>query len=172
MYDIKQVVKMTNIKRNKIYKLIKENEELKKFVVRDNKKIYILEDGIGLLINNKEIEEESVLSFEDDFIEDDMESNEKEEKKYDIVEIKNTVNEEILKSVLNQLKEKDKQIQELLTLNKNNQILLREEKEVNKVALEAHFKEVDTKLLDLREKMNSKKSSKKRWWFFLKKDKL
>ena len=172
MYDIKQVVKMTNIKRNKIYKLIKENEELKKFVVRDNKKIYILEDGIGLLINNKEIEEESVLSFEDDFIEDDMESNEKEEKKYDIVEITNTVNEEILKSVLNQLKEKDRQIQELLTLNRNNQILLREEKEVNKVALEAHFKEVDTKLLDLREKMNSKKSSKKKWWFFLKKDKL
>lgn len=39
MYYINQIVNMTGINRNKLYKLIKENEELTKFVVRDSKKI-------------------------------------------------------------------------------------------------------------------------------------
>ena len=82
--------------------------------------------------------------------------------------MKDLFNEDMLKVILDQLKEKDKQIQELLTLNKNNQILLREEKGFNKEILEEHFKEVDIKLLELREKMNTK-NKKKKWNFFIKK---
>ena len=166
MYDIKQVVDKTGFNKNKLYKLIKENDELKKFVVRDNKKIYVLEDGVDILINirkgDKRENLESKINLEyRDIIE-------KEKKENEIIEMKNLFNEDMLKVILDQLKEKDKQIQELLTLNKNNQILLREEKGFNKEILEEHFKEVDIKLLELREKMNTKKK-KKKWNFFIKK---
>lgn len=161
MYDIKQVVNMTGININKLYKLIRENEELKKYIVRDSKKIYVLDDGLDLLINN---EKNTIIDLETDFINND----ENEQINYDILNIKNSFNEDILKIVLNQLNEKDKQIQELLALNKNNQILLKEEKEVNKTILEEHFKEVDMKLLDLRDKMNTKRKSKRNLWFFIK----
>lgn len=161
MYDIKQVVNMTGINRNKLYKLIRENEEFKKYIVRDSKKIYVLDDGLDLLINS---EKNTIIDLENDFID----NNENEQINYDILNIKNSFNEDILKIVLNQLTEKDKQIQELLALNKNNQILLKEEKEVNKAILEEHFKEVDMKLLDLRDKMNNKRDNKKNLWFFIK----
>ena len=166
MYDIKQVVDKTGFNKNKLYKLIKENEELKKFVVRDNKKIYVLEDGVDILINirkgDKRENLESKINLEY------MDIMEKEKKENEIIEMKDLFNEDMLKVILDQLKEKDKQIQELLTLNKNNQILLREEKGFNKEILEEHFKEVDIKLLELREKMNTKKK-KKKWNFFIKK---
>lgn len=166
MYDIKQVVDKTGFNKNKLYKLIKENEELKKFVVRDNKKIYVLEDGVDILINirkgDKRENLESKINLEY------MDIMEKEKKENEIIEIKDLFNEDMLKVILDQLKEKDKQIQELLTLNKNNQILLREEKGFNKEILEEHFKEVDIKLLELREKMNTK-NKKKKWNFFIKK---
>ena len=149
-----------------MYKLIKENEELKKFVVRDNKKIYVLEDGVDILINirkgDKRENLESKINLEY------MDIMEKEKKENEIIEMKDLFNEDMLKVILDQLKEKDKQIQELLTLNKNNQILLREEKGFNKEILEEHFKEVDIKLLELREKMNTK-NKKKKWNFFIKK---
>ncbi len=166
MYDIKQVVDKTGFNKNKLYKLIKENEELKKFVVRDNKKIYVLEDGVDILINirkgDKRENLESKINLEY------MDIMEKEKKENEIIEMKDLFNEDMLKVILDQLKEKDKQIQELLTLNKNNQILLREEKGFNKEILEEHFKEVDIKLLELREKMNTK-NKKKKWNFFIKK---
>lgn len=165
MYDINQIVNMTGINRNKLYKLIKENEELKKFIVRDSKKIYVLDDGLDLLINNKK---NTIIDLENHSIDND----ENEQINYDILNLKNPFNEDILKILLNQLNEKDKQIDELLALNKNNQILLKEEKEVNKIILDEHFKEVDIKLLDLRDKMNnkrkSKKDNKKNLWFFIK----
>lgn len=166
MYDIKQVVDKTGFNKNKLYKLIKENEELKKFVVRDNKKIYVLEDGVDILINirkgDKRENLESKINLEY------MDIMEKEKKENEIIEMKDLFNEDMLKVILDQLKEKDKQIQELLTLNKNNQILLREEKGFNKEILEEHFKEVDIKLLELREKMNTK-NKKKKWNSFIKK---
>ena len=166
MYDIKQVVDKTGFNKNKLYKLIKENEEIKKFVVRDNKKIYVLEDGVDILINIRKGDTRENLESKINL--EYMDIMEKEKKENEIIEMKDLFNEDMLKVILDQLKEKDKQIQELLTLNKNNQILLREEKGFNKEILEEHFKEVDIKLLELREKMNTK-NKKKKWNFFIKK---
>ena len=61
-----------------------------------------------------------------------------------------------------QLEEKDKQISELHKLIENSQILLREEqkKSEQQLYLAEHFKEVDNKLQDLREKMEQKRSEK------------
>lgn len=65
----------------------------------------------------------------------------------DLIEIKNLFNEDILKIILDQLKER----------------------EFNKEILEEHFKEVDIKLLELREKMNNKNGKRyNKKCFFLK----
>lgn len=73
------------------------------------------------------------------------------------------LNKELIENLLNQLKEKDKQISELHKLIENSQILLKEEqkKTDQQLYLSEHFEEVDNKLQDLREKMEQKRNEKK-----------
>ena len=73
------------------------------------------------------------------------------------------LNKELIENLLNQLKEKDKQIAELHKLIENSQILLKEEqkKTDQQLYLSEHFEEVDNKLQDLREKMEQKRNDKK-----------
>ena len=73
------------------------------------------------------------------------------------------LNKELIDNLLEQLKEKDKQIAELHKLIENSQILLKEEqkKKDQQLYLAEHFEEVDNKLQDLREKMEQKRNEKK-----------
>ncbi|EOH9903735.1 hypothetical protein ACMFBF_001724 [Campylobacter jejuni] len=73
------------------------------------------------------------------------------------------LNKELISNLLEQLKEKDKQISELHKLIENSQILLKEEqkKTEQQLYLAEHFEEVDNKLQDLREKMEQRKNDKK-----------
>ena len=72
------------------------------------------------------------------------------------------MNKELIDNLLEQLKEKDKQISELHRLIENSQILLKEEKKKSEqqLYLAEHFEEVDNKLQDLREKMEQKRNEK------------
>ena len=72
------------------------------------------------------------------------------------------LNKELIDNLLEQLKEKDKQISELHKLIENNQILLKEEqkKSEQQLYLAEHFEEVDNKLQDLKEKMEQKRNEK------------
>ena len=72
------------------------------------------------------------------------------------------LNKELIDNLLEQLKEKDKQISELHRLIENSQILLKEEqkKSEQQLYLAEHFEEVDNKLQDLREKMEQKRNEK------------
>ena len=73
------------------------------------------------------------------------------------------LNKELIDNLLEQLKEKDKQISELHRLIENNQILLKEEqkKSEQQLYLAEHFEEVDNKLQDLKEKMEQKRNYRK-----------
>ena len=73
------------------------------------------------------------------------------------------MNQELIENLLDQLKEKDKQIAELHKLIENSQVLLKEEqkKSEQQLYLAEHFEEVDNKLQDLREKMEQRKNDKK-----------
>ena len=73
------------------------------------------------------------------------------------------LNKELIDNLLEQLKEKDKQISELHKLIENSQILLKEEqkKSEQQLYLAEHFEEVDNKLQDLREKMEQKRNYRK-----------
>ena len=74
----------------------------------------------------------------------------------------NSLKDEI-KYLREQTEKKDNQIQELINLNKNNQVLLKQQqdKEINQKLLENHFQEVDKKLMDLKEKMELRNSKRK-----------
>ena len=73
------------------------------------------------------------------------------------------LNKELIDNLLEQLKEKDKQISELHKLIENSQILLKEEqkKSEQQLYLAEHFEEVDNKLQDLKEKMEQKRNYRK-----------
>ena len=73
------------------------------------------------------------------------------------------LNKELIENLLDQLKEKDKQIAELHKLIENSQILLKEEqkKTDKQLYLEEHFEEVDSKLQDLKDKMEQRRNDKK-----------
>lgn len=77
-----------------------------------------------------------------------------------------SLNKELINALLKQLEEKDKQIAELHKLIENNQVLLKQEKEVNQLQLQEHFKELDVKLNDVREKMDQRKEQDEKKGFF------
>lgn len=164
MYDINQVAQLTGISKVSVYKKLKKLKGIEQYIVKEVDKTYVLEEGVRLIrdslqVNSKvknDIDEECAIS--DGY--KDL-----------------TVNKQLINGLLKQLDEKDKQIQdlhkqieELINLNKNNQILLKQQqdKEINTKLLEDHFQEVDEKLMDLRERMDEKKKSKKKFGFFSK----
>ena len=164
MYDINQVAQLTGISKVSVYKKLKKLKGIEQYIVKEVDKTYVLEEGVRLIrdslqVNSKvknDIDEECAIS---DGYED------------------LTVNKQLINGLLKQLDEKDKQIQdlhkqieELINLNKNNQVLLKQQqdKEINQKLLEDHFQEVDQKLMDLRDRMEEKKNSKKIFGFFSK----
>ena len=164
MYDINQVAQLTGISKVSVYKKLKKLKGIEQYIVKEVDKTYVLEEGVRLIrdslqVNSKvknDIDEECAIS---DGYED------------------LTVNKQLINGLLKQLDEKDKQIQdlhkqieELINLNKNNQVLLKQQqdKEINQKLLEDHFQEVDQKLMDLRDRMEEKKNSKKFFGFFSK----
>ena len=164
MYDINQVAQLTGISKVSVYKKLKKLKGIEQYIVKEVDKTYVLEEGVRLIrdslqVNSKvknDVDEECAIS---DGYED------------------LTVNKQLINGLLKQLDEKDKQIQdlhkqieELINLNKNNQVLLKQQqdKENNQKLLEDHFQEVDQKLMDLRDRMEEKKNSKKFFGFFSK----
>lgn len=70
------------------------------------------------------------------------------------------LNNDLFNTLLEQLKEKDRQISELHKLIENNQVLLKQEKEVNQLQLEDHIRELDVKLNNVKENMKQRKKRK------------
>ena len=96
-----------------------------------------------------------------------VDEDKKEDKKDETI-VK--LNDVAVNCLVEQLKEKDKQIQELHRLIENSQILLKQEQKncESQMQLEEHFKEVDKKLEALKDKMEHKRE-KKRFSFFKRK---
>ena len=169
MYDINEVAKLTGVSKVTIYKKLKKMKELEQYIVVKKDKIYVLDEGIKLINSSLQVNKQvnnSVKSEVDEEVASEGISR-------GLMGSKGLINllTEQLTEKDRQLREKDKQIEELINLNKNNQILLKQQqdKEINQLKLEEHFQEVDQKLMDLREKMDSQKEEKKSFFNFFKK---
>ena len=168
MYDINQVAQLTGISKVSVYKKLKKLKEIEQYIVKEVDKTYVLEEGVRLIRDSLQVNSRVKNKVKNDVDEECAISDGYENL---------TVNKQLINGLLKQLDEKDKQIQdlhkqieELINLNKNNQVLLKQQqdKEINQKLLEDHFLEVDQKLMDLRDRMEEKKNSKKFFGFFSK----
>ena len=152
--SINNVSKELGISKATIYKKLKE-EKYKKFIIKENNVIKINESLYELLkANTKRKNIEKV---------ENVEIVNKEE--LNIVKVEeNNKNDNIVGILLKQIKEKDIQINRLHDLIENNQILIKnsQEREKEQVSLENHFKDIDKKLLEIRDKNKSRKEKKRK----------
>lgn len=157
MYDINQVAQLTGISKVSVYKKLKKLKGIEQYIVKEVDKTYVLEEGVRLIRDSLQVNSKVKNDlYEECAISDGYEDL--------------TINKQLINGLLKQLDEKDKQIQdlhkqieELINLNKNNQVLLKQQqdKEINQKLLEDHFQEVDKKLIDLKEKMELRNSKRK-----------
>ena len=161
--SINNVSKELGISKATIYKKLKE-EKYKKLIIKENNVIKINESLYELLKANtkrkiiEEVENVEIVNKEE----------------LNIVKVEeNNKNDNIVGILLKQIKEKDIQINRLHDLIENNQILIKnsQEREKEKVNLEEHFKEIDKKLIEIRDR-NRNKNNKLIKIFKIKKNKI
>ena len=177
MYSVSEIAKLCKVSTVAVYKKIKKLENIDRFVVKDNNKIMILDEGYQLIKNSLQVNKPG----SDDEVAVSIEANKKNE------ENKESLNNliEFFKEQINvkdaQIAEKDSQIKSLHELieksnklTENTQILFKEEQRRNNIklidekSLEEHQKKIDQKLDDIREKMDSRavnKTKKKNFWW-------
>lgn len=155
IYTVSEISDLTKLSKVSIYKRLKL-KEFEPHIQKMQGVTYLTEEGLKLIkndlkinidglneLNNKEIEQDPIA--EDTRYTEDL-----------------TINKELINALLEQLKGKDKQIQELNNrlaaeqeLHKNTQVLLGRQQEPR--LLEEHFKELDLKLISIKEQMEQRK---------------
>ena len=150
---VEEVAIQLGVSKTTIYNKLKL-KEYKELIVKKQGKLMV-DDGLLNLIQES-------LKLKNEVENENLNNSVDEEISIDEDGLLN-LNKELIGNLLEQLKEKDKQIAELHKLIENSQILLKEEqKKLDKqLYLEEHFEEVDNKLQDLREKMEQKRNEKK-----------
>lgn len=140
------------VSKTTIYNKLKMKEYKSKLVKKQGKSM--VDDSLFNLIQEG-------LKVQNEFENKEIENDVNAETSIDEDGLLN-LNKELIDNLLEQLKEKDKQISELHKLIENSQILLKEEqkKSEQQLYLAEHFEEVDNKLQDLREKMEQKRNEK------------
>lgn len=161
LYTVSEVSEKVNLSKVSIYKRLKL-KDMQGHITKESGVTYIDEVGLKLI-------QESLKSTEDiktdiNYKELDDELNDDVSTDVDVL----TLNSELVNALIGQLKAKDIQIAELNNrlaaeqdLHKNTQVLLRSEqekiKQENLFALEEHFKEVDNKLMQVKEELNQRR---------------
>lgn len=150
---VEEVAIQLGVSKTTIYNKLKL-KEYKELIVKKQGKSMV-DDGLFNLIQES-------LKFKNEVENEEIENDVNAEISIDEEGLFN-LNKELISNLLEQLKEKDKQIAELHKLIENSQVLLKEEqkKTDQQLYLAEHFEEVDNKLQDLREKMEQKRNEKK-----------
>ena len=176
--SVSEIADLTGLSKVSIYNKLKL-KEIEPFIVKNKGITYVGDEGVALIKEGLNLKEEGLNSLNESFKEEESEvaldientqfNSFKEEFKDLNKDYINSLKLEI-QNLKDQLEKKDSQIEELINLNKNNQICLKQQqdKEINQKLLEDHFQEVDEKLMDLRESMEEKKKSNKKFGFFSK----
>ena len=143
--SVEEVSEELGISKAAVYKKLKD-EKYSKLIIKENGKMMISEELLEELKKNQKRKIEIINEVE---IVD----------KKDLEVIKNESDKKILEILLKQLEEKDNQINKLQDLIASNQIIIKnqQEKEKEQLKLEEHFKEIDRKLVEIRQRNNRKK---------------
>lgn len=153
LYDVSQVSIKLNVSKQSIYKKLKL-KPYKDKIIRNAGKTYIDEDLFNQIKDTFKVE--SKLKVDETAVCEKPENIMPETDSFNL-------NQLLIQSLIEQLKIKDVQIQELNNrlaaeqeLTKNRQILeLKQQPDIKQ--LEKHIKDFDNKLIEIRENMNQKK---------------
>ncbi len=168
LYTIAEISNRTKLSKVTIYKHLKL-KDMEQYKSKKKGVTYISEEGFSLIKDRL-----SAYINESDSTKINSINN---SSSYEMAMDKETLstNELALKALLNQLKvkdlqlsEKDTQIQNLNNrlsqeqdLHKNTQILFKQQQPQQILQLEAHFEELDNKLIEIKDKMQNKKKDHK-----------
>lgn len=168
LYTIAEIADITKLSKVTIYKHLKL-KDMEQYKSRKKGVTYISEEGFSLIkdrlsayINNSGSTKSNNSS-----------NSPSEETATDTEDL--SVNEVVIKTLINQLKvkdlqlsEKDIQIRDLNNrlsqeqdLHKNTQILFKQQQPQQILQLEAHFEELDNKLIEIKDKMQKKEKDHK-----------
>ena len=160
-YTVEQASIKLNVSKQSIYNKLKLKEFKDKVFVKQGKK-YIDEDLLNLIKDS--------LNFKGNLNNDDnLHTSVDDEKAQDSIDDEGLLklNTTLIDTLIEQLKIKDKQIDDLNNrlakeqeLTKNMQVLQLKQQPQDIKALEEHFEELDNKLLEIRERMKDKKQKK------------
>lgn len=172
--SVSEISVLTGLSKVSIYNKLKL-KEMKDYIIKNKGVTYVSEEGYALILDKFNLKKEALNNLKNDTknIKDeialDIENKDIEEFKLEFKKLKQDYINSLKLEIENlkvQLEKKDNQINELMGLNKNNQILLKQQqdKEINQIQLEDHFKEVDEKLGELKSRMDNRKSEKTSFW--------
>ena len=163
IYNVSEVSEITKLSKVSIYSRFK----LKKFESYLTKKqgvVYITEEGLKIIIGDLNENKEPINYLKEEAFDSIKENKEELSFKTDYI---NTLKDQ-LKIKDTQILEKDLQIHEINNrlsqeqdLHKNTQILFKQQQPQQILQLEAHFEELDNKLIEIKDKMQKKEKDHK-----------
>lgn len=150
MFTVEEVAEKLSISKVTVYsKLKKFNDDV---VLKQGRK-YITEELFNLIRDDLKLK--NIVNTEED------EKKLNDEISTDKEELIN-LNKDLITILMDQLNQKDKQIEKLHALIENNQVLLKQEKEVNQLQLEQHIKEFDIKLNNAKDNMEKRREEQEK----------
>lgn len=181
MYSVSEISEICGVSTVAIYKKLKKIEGIKRFIIKENNKTMVMEEGFELIkgslqVSKPLIKSEIAVSSMENVKSDDSKEELKELIKF--LKEQLTVKDAQLTVKDEQIAERDRQIESLHSLiesanklTENTQVLLKEEqakspKLLAEEVLKEHQEQLDKKLDDLKERMNERASGevKKHWW--------
>lgn len=153
MYTVEEAATKLNVSKVTIYSKLKIYSDM--VIIKQGKR-YIDEELLNLIKDT--LKSKNDLNYDENSSE--FENSENVDVSNDSEYLTN-LNSELISTLIEQLKVKDKQIDHLMKLNENNQVLLKEQQSKDLKLLQDHFNEVDNKLIQIREDMSKKKPSKR-----------
>lgn len=153
MYTVEDVSEKLSVSKVTIYSKLKKFDDM--VVLKQGKK-YITDDLFNLIKEDLKLKNNDNNNLN---IDNDLNSL-NDEIATDTDDLIN-LNKDLISALIEQLRQKDKQIEKLHGLIENNQVLLKQEKEVNQLQLEQHIKELDVKLNDAKDKMEKRREDQK-----------
>lgn len=157
LYTVAEIADLTNLSKVSIYNKLKL-KEMQEYISKKQGITYIDELGLNLIKDSLKVNTEGLNTFnykdQDKSINDDISIDIDDlNLKTDYINYLKVENERLWQ----ELNDKNLQIENLQQIVQNGQVLLKDKQQENILELEAHFKDIDSKLLEVKNKMQDKK---------------
>mgnify|MGYP001593871298 CR=1 FL=1 len=168
LYTIAEISDLISLSKVSIYRKLKL-KQLEQFISKKQGVTYVTEEGLTLIKDTLKVNTDRSKSDNksktntplNDYIATDKEDLNIKKDYLDMLKEQLKVKDLQLSEKDVQLNQKDIQIGELHSLIENSQVLLKEKPKQDILQLENHFKDLDNKLIEIKDKMQKKEKDHK-----------